>query len=221
MSDNYIPPTDAGFRNWATVFASKLTANPALYMLTPAQAASVQAAVDDFVAKYQVAIDPEQRTKGVIVTKDNARAAAETLCRQYAMLIKENTGISDDDKINAGVRPINPNREPIECPVTPPLLDILGNTPGAQTVVYADSTTPDSKAKPFGASELQLFLAVTDEDNATIADALFQGKYTTNPIGVDFSSEQNQKIATYWARWAGRRGDVGPFSLPVSMAIAA
>jgi hypothetical protein len=28
-------------------------------------------------------------------------------------------------------------------------------------------------------------------------------------------------VATYFARWASRRGDVGPSSLPVSMRIAA
>src|SRR5687767_5786393 len=44
----------------------------------------------------------------------------ESLCRQYAMFIKDNAGITDGDKVNIGVRPENPNREPIECPQTSP-----------------------------------------------------------------------------------------------------
>ena len=137
------------------------------------------------------------------------------------MLLKDNVGISDEDKVAIGVRPINPNREPIECPQTSPLINIIANTPGAQTVVFADSTTPDSKAKPFGASELQLFRAVTTADAAPLSEAEFYGKFTRNPVAVQFDEADDGKIATYYARWASARGEVGPWSLPASMRIAA
>lgn len=220
-SNDYIPATDSGFRDWASVFASHLTTDPALYMMTAAEALSVQNAVDDYVDAYQIAIDPDTRTKQAIIDKDDARSIAETLCRQYAILIKENAGISDGDKVNAGVRPINPNREPIEVPQSSPLLNILGNTPGTQTIRFSDTTTPDSRAKPFGASELQLFLAVGDTEPAPISDAQFYGKFTRNPIGVDFSETDDGKMATYYARWASVRGETGPWSLPATMRIAA
>jgi hypothetical protein len=222
MADtSYIPAKDADFRNWATVFASSLSANPALFMMTPAEAAGVQDAVDNFVAAYQIAITPETRTKQTIIDKDDARSICESLCRQYAILIKENAGITDGDKVNAGVRPVNPDREPIFCPTTPPLLNILGNLPGTQTLRFSDSTTPDSKAKPFGASELQLFLAIGTEEPAPISSAQFYGKFTRNPIEVDFTEADDKKTATYYARWASQRGEVGPWSLPVTMTIAA
>jgi hypothetical protein len=137
------------------------------------------------------------------------------------MLIKDNAGIADGDKINIGVRPVNPDRTPIECPQTAPLLNILGNTPGVQELRYADTTTPDSRAKPFGASELQLFLVKGTVENAPLADADFIGKFTRNPIEVEFEPEDDGKIATYYGRWASVRGEVGPWSLPVSMRIAA
>ena len=44
MANDYIPPTDQGFRDWATVFAAQLTASPALYMMTAAEALAVQQA---------------------------------------------------------------------------------------------------------------------------------------------------------------------------------
>ena len=34
-------------------------------------------------------------------------------------------------------------------------------------------------------------------------------------------AKDNKKIATYWGRWANSKGQVGPWSLPVSMTIAA
>ena len=51
-----------------------------------------------------------------VAQKDDARTSAEQICRQFAILIKYNAGISDPDKIAIGVRPVNNSREPIECP---------------------------------------------------------------------------------------------------------
>lgn len=217
----YIPYSDEGFQTWAVNFRDRLNANAALYGLVPADAAAVTVVVDDFVAKFALASQPITRTSQAISDKDVARATAETLLRQYAIDVKYDQGVTDGDKINLGVRPVNPNREPIDCPQTSPLLSIIANTPGSQTVRYSDTTTPDSRAKPFGASELQLFMAVTDTEGASFADAQFYGKFTKNPIGVEFTADQNQKIATYWARWASVKGETGPWSLPISMAIAA
>jgi hypothetical protein len=220
-TNDYIPSEDSGFRDWATVFASHLTGNPPAYLLSPAQALSVQSAVDDFVAKYQIAIDPATRTKANIIAKDDARSIAETLCRQYAMIIKETPGISDEDKVNAGVRPPNPSKQPIDCPQTSPIVTIIGNTPGSQTLQYRDPTEPLSRARPFGASELQMFLAISETENAPLSQAKFIGKFTRNPISVEFTEADNGKFATYYGRWASVRGETGPWSLPVSMAIAA
>lgn len=220
MSD-YIPGTDDGFRTWAVNFATNIGATPGTYMLTAAQAASILTAVNDYVAKLAIADNELTRNKQTVADKDDARAATEALCRQYAMLIKENAGITDGDKLVIGVRPINPNREPINVPMTSPLINILGNTPGSQTLRYSDTLTPDSRAKPFGASELQLYMAKTESENAPLTEAQFYGKFTRNPIAVEFSEADDGLIATYYARWASPRGEVGPWSIPISMRIAA
>lgn len=220
-TNDYMPAEDAEFSLWAQAFANGISANYAAYMLTAAQAASIQGVVDDFVAALLVASTESTRTKPNIIIKDDAREIAETLCRQYAILIKDNAGIADADKVAIGVRPVNPNRQPVECPQTAPLLSVLGNTPGQQQLRYADSATPDSKAKPFGASELQLFRAIGTAENAPLADAKFYAKVTRNPVVVAFDEADDGKVATYYARWASVRGEVGPWSLPVSMRIAA
>ena len=220
-TEDYIPAEDAQFRSWAEAFSAGISANSALYMLSPAQAASIASVVGQFVDALAVSSNQATRTRVTVAEKDDARSVCETLCRQYAMLIKENGGIADADKISIGVRPVNDSREPIECPQTSPLISILGNTPGQQELRYADTTTPDSRKKPFGASELQLFVATGTAENAPLADAKFYGKFTRNPVVVDFDAADDGKVATYYARWASARGEVGPWSLPVSMRIAA
>lgn len=47
------------------------------------------------------------------------------------------------------------------------------------------------------------------------------GLYTRGPITVRFEHDADCRKATYWARWVSRRGEFGPWSLPVSMSIAA
>lgn len=217
----YIPASDSGFLEWATNFRDRVAADAGLYGLNAADSSAITTVVDDFETKYTLASQPITRTKQRISDKDVARITAETLLRQYAIDVKYNSGVTDGDKENLGVRPVNTNRTPITVPMTSPILSIIANTPGSQTVRYSDSLTPDSRAKPFGASELQLYRAVTDSENVTFADAEFYGKFTRNPIGVEFSMDDNQKVATYWARWASKKGEVGPWSLPISMAIAA
>jgi len=221
MSEGYIPSTDAGALQWMEAFAAGISANAPLYGLSAADAAGIQAAVDAYATALTVATTPSTRTEVTINDKNNARNAAEQICRQFAILIKFNDGISDGDKIAIGVRPVNNSREPINVPDTSPLLSIIAATPGAQTLRYSDTFTPDSAAKPFGAANLQLFVAVADDEVDDPALASFQGAHTRNPIGVGFTAPDDGKVATYFARWASRKGEVGPWSLPISMRIAA
>jgi hypothetical protein len=221
MPDGYIPNTDVGALNWMLTFAGGLVADPARYMTSVAEAAAIQLAVNAYDAAHADSIDPAQRTPVVVAIKDSARNAAEQLCRQYAGLIKLNAGISDADKIAIGVRPINPNREPIHCPQSAPKLNVVAATFGTHTLQYADSLTLDSGAKPFGATELQLFVAVADTVVTDPLTARFYNKFTKNPVGVAFTSADNGKQASYFSRWAGRRGDVSPWSNLVTLAIAA
>lgn len=89
MSD-YIPQTDEGFRTYAENFAQNISLDPAKFMLTSAQAASIQAVVDEFVAKLAIAENEATRTKQTIADKNDARGIAKNLIRQYAIDIKFN-----------------------------------------------------------------------------------------------------------------------------------
>lgn len=221
MSNGFIPDTDHGSLQWMRVFSQGITAAPARYMLTAADATAISTAVNAYAAAYAVNADPATKNKVTVIAKNNTRAAAEALCRQYASLIKPNAGITDEDKIAIGVPPINKERTPVPVPQTSPMLGILDATPGAHTLRFSDSTTPDSPAKPYGAVQLQVFVAVGDAPVTSPETATYQGSHTRNAVRVTFPPGQDGKMATYFARWVGIRGDVGPWSLPVSMRIAA
>ncbi len=221
MSDNFIPRQDHLALAWMQNLAARFTANPGLYFVTPADALTVTNAVQLFATALTIATEPGTRTRPTINAKDTARNAAEQVCRQFAILCKYNAGITDEDKIDAGIRPVNPDRDPIDCPQTSPIVNVQAATPGSHTLRVTDSLEPEKRGKPFGASDCLLFCTIGEEPATNPDDAKFIGKFTKNPISVEFSAGDNTKIATYFAKWSSRKGEVGPWSLPISMAIAA
>jgi hypothetical protein len=64
-------------------------------------------------------------------------------------------------------------------------------------------------------------LGIGTEEPAPLSACQFYGKFTRNPINVEFSETDDGKMATYYARWASVRGETGPWSLPATMRIAA
>ena len=140
MAEPYIPAEDTLALVWMQAFRDGISANPALYGVSAADALAIAGAVNGFDTALAVALNPTTRTKVTVAAKDDARTSAEQICRQFATLIKYNAGISDPDKIAIGVRPVNPDRNPIEVPETSPLVNInrFSSLPGRRL-------TPDAR----------------------------------------------------------------------------
>ena len=221
MSSDYMPRGQRQALAWMRTFAVGIAANPGRYQCAPTDGIALQQAVDEYQQALRLAESDKTRTKSTVSLKDQTRNTAEQICRVYYANIKANAGVSDQAKLEIGVRPLNTGRSRIQCPTTAPILSIIGATPLCHTLHYNDSMTPDSPGKPFGALHLRLFVAINDDRTITKpSEAQFYGTFTRNPVGVAFTSEDDGRVATYFARWAGRRNDVGPWSVPISFRIA-
>lgn len=108
---------------------------------------------------------------------------------------------------------------PLKCPQTMPYLHVSGIVRGTVSVQFTDGRA--NRAKPHGASELQLFVAVTDEHDAPLSAARFYRKFTKFLMNVEFEEHHDGKVATFYGRWASPRGETGPWSMPVSVRIVA
>jgi hypothetical protein len=221
MSRAYIPRADRDALAWLQGFVGALSQSPAAYMVGQPDLDTLQRAVNEYAAALAAASSEQSRTKPVVLLKDQTRHSAEQVCRLYAMLIKQNAGIDDASKIAAGIRPLNRGRQRIACPATSPLVNVIAATPHAHTLRYRDSMTPESSAKPFGAVGLELFIAVGDEPVKDPKEARLYGRFTKNPMTVKFDAVDDGRVASYFGRWTSQRGDVGPWSAPVSFRIAA
>ena len=228
-SSPYIPRSDDAFLAYAVAFARQVCANPQLYMIAPSDVAFIERHVNAFRAAYDAAKNPETRTKGAILEKDQCRMSVDQLLRGYAQTIKLNAGISDQLKIDLGVRPQHTMRQSRECPKNEPWLAFLGSTPGVDHLRFAAAAGSGSRAKPYGAARLELWRAYTLPGEALpkVSEAALVGSFTKSKMLVnqDLAQIEQGKRPTYYARWAGFSDNKGPnvsaWSPPCSMASAA
>jgi hypothetical protein len=229
MSTNQSIPTNTASATlaWMLTFSAGITAAPATYGFTAPDAVALDALVTTFDAAWtaagvtnRLANDDTQYTKPLRAAMYSARNAALGMCRQMAVLIQANDGILDMDKLAIGVQPRNFSRTPILVPATAPIIAVQFATPGVHTIAFADTITPASKRKPFGAMQLQLWAAAGVATLPTPAGMSYFGAFTKNPVLASWDPAETGKIASYAARWIGRRGDVGPFGAVAAMTIA-
>lgn len=220
QTGDYIPQTDAGFRDWLANFSTLISADPSRYGLEASDAAIIASMNTSFAAVYVQCQSPATRTGGLVTQKDALRASATASCRIYAMQIKANQGVDNQDKLQLGLHINDPTPTPIPVPTTAPLLNIVSMFSGSHELRYADELTPASKKKPAGAIQLELYVHVGPTPTTDYLQASFAGVYTKNPIQYEFTPDQANMTASYFARWRTQRGLVGPWSLPVAMGIA-
>lgn len=219
MQPSYIPTQDQAFNAWATNFAGMITATPGAYGLTATDATVIQTASNNFTAALALATDPSTRTKPTVADKNAKLVALTGVCRPYAIQIRNNLGVTNEQKRDLGLNILNNSRTPVPTPDSNPLLSVIGATQGVHTLRFADANTPDRRNKPVGAIAMQLFLAVGAAPVSNPSSASFYASVTRQPFAVTFAPADNGKTATYFGRWITRRGDVGPWSPGVSFGI--
>ena len=218
---DYMGGSDDAKRDWLVNFSNVVGASAGTYMLSSADVSAIATQVGAYVTALGIARGELTRNKTTVAQKNDQRDAAVAMCRQYAKLIKYNGGIDAAAKIAAGIKPPSNTVEPVECPMSSPVVVAVAATNGAHTLGYKDSIDLTARAKPFGAVDLLLFRTIGTAAATDPEAAKFVGKFTRNPMAVTFDAADNGKIATYFARWSSRRGGMSNWSAPESMAIAA
>ena len=224
MQKPYVPSKDTDFALWVANFAALLTAAPAVFGLTNAAAIIVQGVADDFALAFAMSSNPATRTGPTIVAKDAARAVADSTIRPFASSISRSAGVTDENKTAIGVNLQTVTRTPIPAPSTAPALTLVAATHGSHRLAFRDSTTPTTKAKPFGAIGVELSRAVGIVSAIDPAQSTYIGTRTKSPADVATSASDVGKLATYFARFVTRSGpsgvsQAGPWSAPLVVGI--
>lgn len=220
MTAPYIPAKDVDFLAWLDNFDDLTSVNFATYGLSGGDAASITTVRTAYDTAYAAATNPATRTPVTIAAKDTAKATALATVRPLAQLIRNNPAVTDDDRVALGLTVPDTDPSPVPAPTTFPLLDLLAATPGQHQLQYRDSDTPTTKAKPDGAIAMELWQTIGVSPALSPVGSAFVGTITKAPFFISLDVGDVGKYATYFGRWATRRGLTGPWSSPVSMTVA-
>lgn len=225
MARPYIPNADSDFNVFALDFAGKIGTDPTAYGLTSADAAVISAAVVAWEAPYLEAASPSTRTQGAVHQKDQARRAAERIIRGFASRIRVNDDIPVALKAGLGIRPVPRSYARVLPPQSAPALTVTNIGAARHTLIARDRGSVAGEGtesrKPNGAIGLLLFRIVADEPARRPDKAEFLGFITRGIIESLFTTADRGKTATYFARWTNAKGQMGPWSIPSVVAIAA
>lgn len=226
MADKkFIPDSDSDFAHMARNFATQIANDPARYLLSVSDAESITQAVKAFRDALTLAVRVSTRTKITIMAKDEARMKAERIVRKYANGIRVNERIDRTAKFVIAVRERPRRLRRRKCPKRPPYLRYIGSAPGTAGVhilEFREEFATRSKAKPFGAARLELFVdlvppgeSVPRSPDNRAGRAWYLRSFTTNPIRVEFPMPKEPMLVVYWGRWADATGEVGAWSTTV------
>jgi hypothetical protein len=223
-STDYIPSKIADFAIWLANFSALLTAAPTTYGLTAPDAVAVAAFAGDFADAYAISSVPATRTSGAIAQTNAQRAISTAGVRPYAVRIAANTAVTPENKVAIGVTVRSLTPTPIPPPTTVPGLALESAISLNHTLRSFDTSTPTSKAKPFGAIAIQIFRAIGTMPAIDPEQAVFYANVTKSPFVVNFNSGDQGKKCTYFARYqttsgAGGVASVGPWSEALTIGV--
>jgi|GEM_PF-2114604 len=220
MRRPWIPNEDSKLSTFGMTFATLVSTDPARYGLTPADAAEVLDAAEAFDAAFRVWSAPATAVTPNLCIKDQARETLVAVLRRLGGLARVSASVTDADKIALGVKPTPRSYRRNPAPQDRPTLALAFNNHTGHTLRFHNGNST-SKARPRGTVGLLLFRTIAHIAARDPGEAQFVGFVTRDRVVLDRTPGQGGMVATYFARWAGTKGDLGPWSTPISASIAA
>lgn len=221
MAGSWIPEADGPLDPFVNNFQTLIAATPTAYALSTSDATAITAAYTSWHAAFLAATNPTTRTHATILTKNVQKGNVLSVIRGYGATIRANRGVSDALKAGLGIHVRDTSPTPVPPPSTYPLLTIDSFNLGTLSLHAADQNTPDKKARPVGTSGMLLFSVVATTPVTTPTGLEFNAFLTKPKFHSAFDPADAGKTVTYFGRWTNGKGELGPWSPPVSIRIAA
>lgn len=215
MPRDFLPRRDAELLSWAGNFADAILTDPAAYGLTIVQAAAFQARREAFGAAYELATVPATRTRSTVNAKDEARARLEVEARTLAGIVRAQSTVSNEQRVNLGVSPRQPRRGRIPPPANRPALHV-SDVRGRRISLRLSDPTALRRGRPQGVAGAVIFLHVADAPPQSLAEWGFatQTTRTACTVAVGPDVPPGSKV-WFSARWFNPRAELGPPAEPV------
>jgi hypothetical protein len=218
MAKGYMPRQDKEAAAWMEQFTRVLLDDAGGYGVPLVKAQAAREVIERFLEAYERATNPQTRTRGAVVTKDQTRREAEAACRPIYMQVKADPAIQASAKIDLGIRPPKPAVGRVGPPAELPHLKAVGQTFYKHVLNVTVGNSNVRTARPDGVAALQLFRRFQDDPHEP---PMLVGCYTRWPFEVQCDARDNGRRAVYTARWLTRRGQTSDFGPPLDLYVVA
>ena len=171
--------------------------------------------------KSAIANNPQTQSPAATAARKSAWVALEpSIVDLYNHHIINNAAISAADKealhvhiVFVGGGPASP------APTTTPVVTLASKEISMLRVVYSDSATPSSHAKPNNVAFCELIYKIGDPAPTSIADCPVHVNVARSSEKLTFTPDQRGKTIRGYARWVNKNGKTGPWSNQISTII--
>ena len=216
-----VPTIDGQLASFAENFATRVSLAPLDYGISVAQAASLTAKKDDYVAALdalEVAKQAGTRSKNLTELKSFAKADLLRVQRELYGIIQSSLSVTDAKKIELGIVVKDKTPSPVEAPTTSPVVTVVSVT--GYTVRYRirGTTAQDSVARPIGA-EGAVVLSFVGTTPPPLGDPMWkwEGQVTRSQFEVQYPSTVEPGTPVWVvAVWYTEKGETSPACVPLS-----
>ncbi len=211
-----IPPSDADFDAFQKQFVAAVAANPAKYGLTLADVTALQAAQTAWASAFPAHLQARTAATTATRTKEAARTALEKDVRAATHKMAGTATVDDAARTAAGLKPLVAKHTAADVPATRPIGRLEATGHATLTLHFADSATPNRRAKPHGVHGAEIWSHVGDPAPADPASYTFLALDTRTPYVDEHPAADAGKSVYYLIRWQNTKGEAGPWSDVVS-----
>jgi hypothetical protein len=212
-----IPRKESELVTYTENFSTKISATPATYGLTAAQASAFATLNTAWVSAYTTANEPSTRTVVTVEAKNQAKVNMLANLRSLIGIVQSTPTVTGAAKLELGITPRDVEPTPIPPPGFAPGLSIVSVTGRNVRVRLFDPANPTRRGKPPFIEGCSVFSFVGDEAPSDPALYKFEGSSTRTLFDVGFP-ESVPVGAKVWltAFWTNPRLMSGPACVPVS-----
>lgn len=220
MGRHYIPLAVAAFNDWQEQAIKKVKENQVPWGISGEAVNLIVALHEEWNAFYPSYADKKLRSSYIVEQKNVLMERYTSQMRSFfAEYILNNSKISDAERVSLGLSPRDKTPTSVVVPTTQPIAKIDFSVRLQHRVSFVDSATPTSRAKPHGIYGCQIWIKIGGDAPVSEDDLKFIGTETASPHLIKFNGSDAGKPAYYWLRWVNKRGETGPWSVPVSATI--
>ena len=208
---------DADWYNWGRSFSRQVTTDQAALGVSVEAAASVQSAYVAFATAYELATDPDTRSKPRIDGKDETLRQFREAVIPVIAILKTNPALTTEQRTQLGVKSRDTSPTPSNVPGAAPTATAI--VTGAQTarLVVRDPAAEDRRAKPTGVRTVEIHCLESAKPVGDPADWPIEQLAGKTTVDLYFPDAMGPTDLWFSVCWVSGRHERGPMSTPVAV----